>query len=72
MPAAVAPPRRWWDVLGVSPDEKDSVSVEAVERKYRQRCNDTHPDRNDGKDADFKEVSQAWDDFRRSRNILVD
>lgn len=49
----------YYEVLGVTPD----ASAEEIERAYRERVLETHPDRNDDPDAadQFKAVSTAAD-----------
>lgn len=44
-----------FSVLGVSP----GATQEEIKKQYRKRCFETHPDRNGGKDEDFKKVQEA-------------
>lgn len=43
--------------LGVSQD----ASPEEIKKAYRKRALETHPDRNDGNDEEFKEVQEAYE-----------
>ncbi|MBI2449646.1 J domain-containing protein [Candidatus Pacearchaeota archaeon] len=43
------------NILGVS----DSASSEDIKRSFKKKCLETHPDRNPGKEEEFKKINEA-------------
>jgi len=49
-----------WDALGIPPNS----SQDEIKKAYRKKALDTHPDKNNGNDEEFKKINQAY-------NILI-
>lgn len=49
--------KNYYDILGVLP----SSSPEDIKKAYKQKCFETHPDRNDGKNEEFLKVQEAYE-----------
>jgi len=61
----IAPPRKWWVVLGVEAHAPTADVLAA----YRRLVLECHPDRNGGDDARMKEVNGAYEQFKKERGL---
>lgn len=48
---------QYYQTLGINP----GASQEEIKKAYRKRALETHPDKNNGKDEEFKKVSEAYE-----------
>lgn len=49
--------QQYYDILGL----QSGASPEEIKKAYRKRAKETHPDKNGGKDEEFKKVSEAYE-----------
>lgn len=59
---ALPAPKTWREVLGIQPGEL--VTLEEVEARYRSLAKAWHPDKTDGDEATFKQITEARDAAR--------
>lgn len=55
----------WRDVLGVA----INATEEQVRKSYRDLCKQWHPDASGGDSERFREINQAWNDFKRETGL---
>lgn len=49
--------KQYYDILGI----QEGASQEEIKKQYRKKCFETHPDKNEGKDEEFKKVNEAYE-----------
>lgn len=55
--------KEYYDILGIN----ENATPEEIKKAYRKKAFETHPDRNSGKDEEFKKVNEAYE-FLTNKN----